>query len=115
MSQELIQAITDMREEEALKITTQMLDSGADPITILDACRDAMGIIGQRFESGECFIPELILAGEMLSQISTIINPPATKWRSKKIGKGILGTVEGDIHDIAKDIVGFMLDVNGFG
>ena len=115
MSQELIQAITDMREEDALKITKQMLDGGADPITILDACREAMGIIGQRFESGDCFIPELILAGEMLSQISAIIKPKLQQnGGNKKIGKVVLGTVEGDIHDIAKDIVGFMLDVNGF-
>lgn len=115
MSQELIQAITDMREEEALKIAQQMLDSGTDPITILDACRDAMGIIGQRFETGECFIPELILAGEMLTQISALIKPRlGQNGESKKIGKVVLGTVEGDIHDIAKDIVGFMLDVNGF-
>jgi 5-methyltetrahydrofolate--homocysteine methyltransferase len=115
MSQELIQAITDMREEDALNITRQMLDGGADPLTILDACREAMGIIGQRFETGECFIPELILAGEMLSQISVTLKPRLQQnGESKKIGKVVLGTVEGDIHDIAKDIVGFMLDVNGF-
>jgi 5-methyltetrahydrofolate--homocysteine methyltransferase len=115
MSQELIQAITDMREEDALNITKQMLENGADPITILDDCREAMGIIGQRFESGECFISELILAGEMLSQISAIIKPKMQQnGERKKIGKVVLGTVEGDIHDIAKDIVGFMLDVNGF-
>ncbi len=115
MSQELIQAITDMREEDALKITTQMLDGGANPIAILDACREAMGIIGNRFESGDCFIPELILAGEMLSQISAVVKPRLHKdSASKKTGKVVLGTVQGDIHNIAKDIVGFMLDVNGF-
>jgi 5-methyltetrahydrofolate--homocysteine methyltransferase len=115
MSQELIQAITDMREEEALSLTKQMLDGGTDPIVILDACREAMGIIGQRFETGECFIPELILAGEMLSQVSAIIKPRLQQnGGNKKIGKVVLGTVQGDIHDIAKDIVGFMLDVNGF-
>ena len=115
MSQELIEAITDMREEDALKITAQLLDGGTDPISILDSCREAMGIIGKRFETGECFISELILAGEMLSQISTIIRPRLQQnGGAKKIGKVVLGTVEGDIHDIAKDIVGFMLDVNGF-
>lgn len=115
MSQELIDAIVDMREEDALKITTQLLDGGTDPVTILDACRDAMGIIGGRFETGECFISELILAGEMLGQISTIIKPRLQQnGGAKKIGKVVLGTVQGDIHDIAKDIVGFMLDVNGF-
>lgn len=115
MSQELVQAITDMREEDAVKIAAHLLDSGADPVTVLDACREAMTIIGQRFESGKSFIPELILAGEMLSQISTVVKPRLQKGGvAKKIGKIVLGTVQGDIHDIAKDIVGFMLDVNGF-
>jgi 5-methyltetrahydrofolate--homocysteine methyltransferase len=82
---------------------------------ILDACRDAMDVIGKRFESGESFIPELILAGEMLNQISTVVKPLLAKTTAtKKLGKVIIGTVEGDIHDIAKDIVVFMLDVNGF-
>ena len=115
MPKELIEAITDMREEDAVKLTTQLLDAGTQPIVILDACREAMGIIGKRFETGECFIPELILAGEMLSQISAIIKPRLQKdGAGKKLGKVVLGTVQGDIHDIAKDIVGFMLDVNGF-
>ena len=115
MSQELINAITEMREEDALAITTQLLDSGTDPLDILEACREAMGIIGHRFETGESFIPELILAGEMLTAISDVIKPRlATDAQTKKLGTIVIGTVEGDIHDIAKDIVVFMLDLNGF-
>lgn len=115
MSQELIQAITEMREDDALKITQQMLDAGKDPLEVLEACRQAMEVIGKRFESGDCFIPELILAGEMLRQVSDLIKPRLQKEASqKKHGKVVIGTVEGDIHDIAKDIVAFMLDVNGF-
>ena len=115
MTQELIQAITDMREEDAIALTKQLLDNGTEPVVILDDCREAMSIIGQRFEDGECFIPELILAGEMLGQISAEVKPRLNKdGEAKKNGKVILGTVQGDIHDIAKDIVGFMLDVNGF-
>jgi 5-methyltetrahydrofolate--homocysteine methyltransferase len=115
MSQELIQAITEMREEDALKLTQQMLESGKEPLEILEACRQAMEVIGKRFESGDCFIPELILAGEMLRQVSDLIKPHLQKEASqKKHGKVVIGTVEGDIHDIAKDIVAFMLDVNGF-
>jgi methanogenic corrinoid protein MtbC1 len=111
----LIDAITDMREEDALKITNQELDAGTDPLLVLDDCRQAMEIIGQRFEAGECFIPELILAGEMLSQISEIIKPRLQQTiETKKLGKVVIGTVEGDIHDIAKNIVAFMLDINGF-
>jgi methanogenic corrinoid protein MtbC1 len=115
MTQELIQAITDMREEEAIELTKHLLDTGTEPVTILEDCREAMTIIGKRFEDGDCFIPELILAGEMLSQISAIVKPRLQQnSAARKIGKVVLGTVQGDIHDIAKDIVGFMLDVNGF-
>lgn len=115
MSKELIEAITEMREDDAVAITTKLLDSGADPVQVLDACREAMGIIGKRFETGESFMPELILAGEILGQISAIVKPRIQQaGESKKLGKVVLGTVQGDIHDIAKDIVGFMLDINGF-
>ena len=115
MSQELIDAITEMREEDALKITNEMLAGGAEPLAVLEACRNAMDVIGKRFESGDCFIPELILAGEMLSQITEIIKPRLKEEAGQqKLGKVVFGTVEGDIHDIAKDIVVFMLDINGF-
>mgnify|MGYP001766725431 CR=1 FL=1 len=115
MSKELIDAITEMREEDAVAITRKMMDGGADPLAVLDACREAMGIIGMRFESGESFIPELILAGEILAQISAVVKPRIQQGsEAKKLGKIVLGTVQGDIHDIAKDIVGFMLDINGF-
>jgi 5-methyltetrahydrofolate--homocysteine methyltransferase len=74
-----------------------------------------MEVIGKRFETGDCFIPELILAGEMLSQISEVVKPQLQQEATQqKLGKVVIGTVEGDIHDIAKDIVAFMLDINGF-
>ena len=115
MSQELIDALTEIREQDALDITRQLLDSGTDPLEILDDCRAAMEIIGKRYEQGDYFVPELIMAGEMLNQISEIVKPKlATEATTKKIGKVVIGTVEGDIHDIGKNIVSFMLDVNGF-
>ncbi|MBE7555168.1 MAG: cobalamin B12-binding domain-containing protein [Anaerolineales bacterium] len=116
MSQQLIEAITDMREEDALKITDQMLESGTNPLDVLEACRQAMDIIGKRFEEGACFIPELILAGEVLKEIAGKVKPLVQEQvgATEKRGKVVFGTVEGDIHDIAKDIVVFMLDINGF-
>jgi methanogenic corrinoid protein MtbC1 len=117
MSKELIDAITDMREEDAVKIAEQLLNSGSDPMGVLEDCREALGIIGTRFAAGECFVPELILAGEMLRQISTLAKPKIAVSGSapkEKLGRIVIGTVEGDIHDIGKDIVTFMLDVNGF-
>ena len=113
MSQELIDAITDMREEDALAITEQILGAGGDPFKILDDCRKAMEIVGGRFEREEAFIPELMLAGEMLAQITELVKPYIQQEAtSEKRAKVVFGTVEGDIHDIAKDIVVFMLDIN---
>ena len=115
MSEKLIDAMVNMKEKEALEITKQLLDDGEDPISILNACKDAMTVVGERFEKGEFFLPELVMAGEMLSQISAIVKPKITSSQaSEHLGKVIIGTVEGDIHDIGKDIVVFMLDVNGF-
>jgi 5-methyltetrahydrofolate--homocysteine methyltransferase len=117
MSKELIDAVVDMREEDAIKIAEKLLNEGAKPLSLLDDCREALGIIGDRFAAGECFVPELILAGEMLRQIGAMVKPKIAGSGAapqKKLGKIVFGTVEGDIHDIAKDIVVFMLDVNGF-
>src|SRR5512139_2158053 len=117
MSKELIDAVVDMREEDAVKIAEQLLASGAEPLSLLDDCREALGIIGSKFAAGECFVPELILAGEMLRQVGALVKPKLSSsgaGAQKKIGKIVFGTVEGDIHDIAKDIVVFMLDINGF-
>jgi methanogenic corrinoid protein MtbC1 len=117
MSKELIDAVVDMREDDAIKIAEKLLETGAEPLGLLDDCREALGIIGSRFAAGECFVPELILAGEMLRQIGAMVKPRISGSggaAQKKLGKIVFGTVEGDIHDIAKDIVVFMLDVNGF-
>ncbi len=115
MSQELVNAIIEMQEEEAIKITNDLLEAGIPPVDVLNACKQAMDVIGDRFEKGEAFIPELILAGEMMTAISEVLKPRMVgEAEAKKLGKVVVGTVEGDIHDIAKDIVVFMLDINGF-
>lgn len=115
MTKELINAIVEIREEDVISITNQLLDAGTSPLDILDACKGAMNIIGERYEKGDAFIPELMMAGEMLTSISDIIKPRLeSEGSGEKKGTIVFGTVEGDIHDIAKDIVVFMLDINGF-
>jgi methanogenic corrinoid protein MtbC1 len=116
MSKELVNAIADMKEAEALGIAKEMVEGGSDPMEVLDAARKAMGIVGQRYEEGSYFLPELILAGVMLNQIAEMVKPKLaeTVEKEERYGKVVIGTVEGDIHDIGKDIVVFMLDVNGF-
>ena len=115
MSDELVDAIAEMRDEEAIELARQLLDSGTPPEEVLEDCRKAMAIVGRRFEDEEYFIPELILAGETLRAISEIVKPLMIgSADTAKNGTIVLGTVQGDIHDIGKDIVSFMLDVNGF-
>jgi 5-methyltetrahydrofolate--homocysteine methyltransferase len=115
MSKKLVNAIADMKEEEALQLVRTMVSEGTPPLEIVDAAREAMGIVGERYEKGTYFLPELIMAGEMLTQITQIIKPELAKMPEvKRHGKVIVGTVQGDIHDIGKNIVTFMLDVNGF-
>jgi methanogenic corrinoid protein MtbC1 len=115
MSEELVKAIADMREEEALKLVREMVEEGTEPMAILDAAREAMAVVGQRFEKGSYFLPELMMAGEILNQVTNLVKPELAKLAEvKRHGKVLIGTVKGDIHDIGKNIVTFMLDVNGF-
>jgi methanogenic corrinoid protein MtbC1 len=113
----LVDLVADMEEEEALALAKEMLDGGVDPLRVLELCREAMDIVGKRFENCEYFLPELILAGEVLDQIGAmakplIVNSPDKP--AKKLARVLIGTVHGDLHDIGKNIVTFMLDINGF-
>jgi len=115
MSTELTDAIVGMREDEALAIVRRMLDAGADPSAVLEEAKDAMGVLGQRFECGEAFIPELIMGGEIMKGISAEVKPRLRKEADAPTRATIvIGTVQGDIHDIGKDVVVLMLDVDGY-
>lgn len=115
MSQKLVDAFVDIREDDVLAITQELLDDGVEPMAILDACREALDLIGQRFERKEAFVPELVMAGEMMNSITELVKPKlAQETPSEAAGKVLMGTVEGDIHDIGKDVVVFMLKANGF-
>jgi len=113
---QLVEAMANMKEDEALKIVDDLLAKGEDPQKILDLSSEAMQVVGERYQDGTYFLPELIMSGEMLRKIGEVLKPKlaAQKGETKKLGTVVLGTVRGDIHDIGKDIVGFMLEVNGF-
>jgi methanogenic corrinoid protein MtbC1 len=116
--QDLVNAVVEMMEDDALALTKKYLDQGAPPVEILNAYKDALGIVGKRFEEGTYFIPELILSGEMMKAAAELIKPHMAGSEedagAKKVGKLLLGTVEGDIHDIGKDMVHMLMDINGF-
>jgi 5-methyltetrahydrofolate--homocysteine methyltransferase len=115
---QLVEWLADMNEDDAVALSNKMLlEDKKDPMRVLELCRTAMDIVGKRFEEGEYFLPELVLAGEMLDSIGAVAKPLIKQGEggeAKKLGKVLIGTVHGDLHDIGKNIVSFMLDINGF-
>ena len=115
---QLVEWLADMNEDDALPLANRMLlEDKVSPMHVLDLCRAAMDIVGKRFEEGEYFLPELVLAGEMLDTIGAVAKPlikAAGGGAAQTHGKVLIGTVHGDLHDIGKNIVTFMLDINGF-
>jgi trimethylamine corrinoid protein len=116
MSGDLVNLLADLKEEEVIALVKKKLDAGEDPYKVLDETSAGMAIVGKRFAAGEYFLPELVYSGEVLKQVNAILKPKLGKatGSGKKIGKVVIGTVAGDIHDIGLNIVEFMLDVNGF-
>ena len=115
MNDKLVSLMSDLKEDETIALVKDLIKQGADPMSILDDARLAMESVGKRFENCEYFIPDLMMAGEILKEISDIVKPLLKAGQaSKKKGKVLIGTVAGDIHDIGKDIVTFMLDVSGY-
>ena len=114
-SEDLVSALADLKEKEALKIARARLNSDEDPTAILSDARRGMGIVGERFASGEYFIPDLVYSGEILKQITEMAKPKLSKEAAvKRLGKVVLGTVKGDLHDIGKNLVAMMLEGAGF-
>ena len=115
MDEDLVALISELKKKEAIEVTEQRLKAGEDPLKILDDARKAMQIVGERFSDGTYFIPDLVYSGKILEEIAAMIKPGLSQTpESKKLGKIVIGTVAGDLHDIGKDLVTFMLDINGF-
>ena len=104
-----------MKEAEALNMVKEKLAAGEDPLKILETCRKGVEVVGKRFENKEYFLPDLIMASEILKEISEIIRPEIKKaGEVKRLGKVVIGTVQGDMHDIGKNIVVMLLRSNGW-
>lgn len=110
-----IDEIIELNEQKVNEMVKERLLKNEDPLKIMDDVKQAMKAIGDKFSKKEYFLPDLIMSGEILRQIFEEIGP---KLKEKQTGgtkgKVLLGTVFGDIHDIGKDVVKFMLDANGF-
>ena len=114
-SEELTALLAELKEPEAIAFVEKALDQGTDPLDLLEAAKQGMNIVGQRFADSDYFIPDLVFSGEILKRIFKMLEPHLKKQEaSEKLGQVVMGTVKGDIHDIGKDLVVFMLDVSGF-
>jgi len=114
MMDQLAQAISDLQEETVLKLKDERLASGTEPLEVIAACREGMSDVGKRYESGEYFVSDLIMAGEVFKQSMAVIGEKFQAETGDKKGAVVVGTVQGDIHDIGKDIVVSLLQAGNY-
>ena len=112
--QKIVDAILELDEATALDVADELLKSGNDPVQILEMCREGMSKVGEKFEAGEFFLSEMIMAAEIFNQVMDTIRPQLMKTVTEKKGRIVIGTVEGDVHDIGKNIVIALLEAEGF-
>jgi 5-methyltetrahydrofolate--homocysteine methyltransferase len=111
---QLAQMLADFEEEATRQLVDNELAAGTDPLVILDALREGMMIVSNRFEKGEYFLPELIMAGELFKEISAILRPSPKALQTSSKGTIVFGTVQGDIHDIGKEVTVAVLEGIGY-
>jgi corrinoid protein of di/trimethylamine methyltransferase len=114
---EMAQAVIDGEDGEAAALAQQALDQGIDPLEAINKGFTAgMDVVGELYSTGEYFLPDLIMGGEAMKAALAVLEPvlKAAGQSRQVLGKVVLGTVKGDIHEIGKSLVGSMLSANGF-
>lgn len=115
--QKMAQSIIDGDSDAAVELANESIQSGIDPlVAITDGFVVGVNQVGEAFSCGDAFLPELVMAGEAMKAAVLALEPEMQKRGSerKMLGKVILATVEGDIHEIGKSLVGTMLTASGF-
>lgn len=111
----LSQALADLDDAQALELTRTLLDRGTEPVDILTTCEKALAAIGERYAAGEYFISGLIMAGEIMTGVTELVTPHLATPEARVLrGRVLIGTIEGDIHDLGKNIAGALLSAHGF-
>ena len=100
--------------EEVKQAVGTALKIGIDPLKVLDTLNEALNEVGGRYEAGEYFLSDLIMAGVLATEATSVLRPYLAKAGRRSLGKVVIGTVRGDIHDIGKNIVIMMLRAAGF-
>jgi corrinoid protein of di/trimethylamine methyltransferase len=114
--EQLILAVQDGDGEQAAALARRALDEGVEAASLVDALTGSIREIGDRFASGEIFLPELMLAGRAMQGAMGVLEPELMKSSgvAQKRGAIVIGTVKGDVHEIGKDIAITMLKAAGF-
>jgi len=114
---ELVQAVIDGDSDKSTELTTKLLSQGIQPIKILnDGLTKGLMVVGDRFGKGDAFLTDLMTSAEAMKGGLRVVEPELRKSKEERkyVGSLVIGTVEGDIHDIGKTIVATMFEVNGF-
>ena len=112
----LVQAVQDGEDGDALALAQQAMAEKMEPLTVVDALTDAIREVGDSFERMEIFLPEMMLAAKAMQKALEPLGPYLEELKEQRPPKGtvVVGTVEGDIHEIGKSIVALLLEVNGY-
>ena len=113
---ELAQAVIDGEPEDAAELAHQALEQGLDPLVCInEGLTPGIDRVGELFATGEYFLPDLIIGGDAMKAALEVLEPALTSGQEREVlGRVVLGTVEGDLHEIGKTLVGTMLTANGF-
>jgi len=116
MFEEIKQSVITGDEAQAAKLTQQLLDQGTDPQRVLkEGLVAGMDVVGARFKAYDMWLPEVIMAAKAMKAATALLKPYLEKsGGSMKLGKIVIATVEGDVHDIGKNLVSMMLESAGF-
>ncbi|NLL18653.1 MAG: cobalamin-binding protein [Clostridia bacterium] len=114
MEDRLIKAMADLDEEQTLAIVKELIESGRSSISIVEDCRKGVEIVGQRYSNGEYFLSDLIMSEEIFRMVMELLEPHIIYENPPNGVPIVMGTVEGDIHDIGKNLVVYLLRSNGF-
>jgi corrinoid protein of di/trimethylamine methyltransferase len=115
--EEMAQAVIDGLPDKARDLAGEALRQGVDPLAAIDqGLKPGMDVVGEGFAKGELFIPDLMMSGEAMKTAIATLEPELMKRKQERrvLGKVVIGTVQGDIHEIGKTLVATMLAANGF-
>jgi methanogenic corrinoid protein MtbC1 len=112
---ELITRLLNLDEEVVLTLVKQRLAANAEPLQIIEDCHEGMRQVGLRYEQGEYFVAGLIMSGEIFREVVELVQPLlASQATAQSAGRVLMGTVQGDIHDIGKNMAAMLLECYGF-